>query len=76
MITLISNFCLSQTKIPEGSSELRNVLSASFLCGINYPIHWPSVSDKVVAHSFALKPATESEMTDLHTTIVRMNRIG
>ena len=75
MITLVRNFCLALSQLPISGGVSDNVLSSSFHCAINYPIRWPSVSDKVVAHSFALKPAAESEMKNLTTKIIRTQRI-
>ena len=76
MTTLLRNFSLGSYQLVENSAQAGTSLASAFLCGLYYPTCYPSVSDKVVAHSFALKPAAETEMTDLTTTIIRTQRIG
>ena len=76
MTTLIKSFSLGNYQFVPGSARPGTCITGAFLCGLYFPVRYPSVSDRVVAHSFALKPAAETEMTDLSTTVTRTHRLG
>ena len=76
MMTIASTFSLGLYEFQGSVAQTGLTLSCSFQCGLHLPVRYPSVSDRVVAHSFALKPAAETEMTDLSTTVTRTHRLG
>ena len=76
MMTIASTFSLGLYEFQGSMAPTGLTLSRSFQCGLYLPVRYPSVSDRVVAHSFALKPAAEEEMTDLATTVTRTHRLG
>ena len=77
MTTLLGSFSIGSYQfVTDGASHTATPLAHAFLCGLYFPVRYPPFSDKVVAHSFAIKPASETEMTDLATTIIRTRRIG
>jgi len=76
MTTLLGSFSLGSYRFIGNSAQASASLASAFLCGFYVPTRYPSVTDKVVAHSFTLKSAAETEMADLTTTIIRTQRIG
>ena len=75
-MTTLASFSLGMYEFQGNLAQTGLTISRTFQCGLYFPVRWPSVSDRIMARSFALKPAAESEMMDLHTTIVRTNRMG